>query len=103
MSNPTALQIEIDQLRDERAALMERVESTKNGRRSALWAILIGIITAPFGIGIILFLIGVVAAFTQGAKHAKAKSDIGYIDERITELRQQIVVISEQSPRTETA
>jgi hypothetical protein len=96
MTNPTALQMEIDQLRDERSALLERVQSTKNGRRSALWAILIGIFTIPLGIGIILFLIGLVAAFTQGAKHAKAKSDVAYIDERIAELRQQIIAMSDQ-------
>jgi uncharacterized membrane protein YfcA len=93
MSNNAALQMELDQLRDERPQLLEKIKSSKNGRRNGLWAIAIGILTTPLGIGFILLIIGILAAITQAAKLAKANSDLHGVDQRIAELRQQIAAL----------
>ena len=98
MTNTTALQMELDQLRDERPQLLEKIKSAKNGRRNGMWAIVIGIFTTPLGIGFILLIIGFLAAFTQAAKHAKATGDLNYLDERIAELRQQIAQAQPPTP-----
>jgi len=89
-NNATKLNLEIANMEDERRKLEQEAQSSNSQYIIATLGAIIGLIlllaTNIWWLGLILFLAGTLAVFTQGAKKRSAQKKIDMINETIVSL-----------------
>lgn len=91
MTDKAHMQMQLDQLLDQRRTLEKRVESAHKGYKLGMVAFLLGILLLfAYGLGLILLIPGLLAAVTQGAKKKAAQTELDKTENQIKDLRLRI-------------